>query len=169
MPHIVNSAGDEREKAKFQELYSYYSENKEALAGYYDRGITIPPTRNPGVIHHARLGSMEGNVFTIIGNRMKGRRACWSINGGNRLAALLCKHYSVSKVSETRVINDCNNSNIPLSAAKTPKKDGKGYESVRNISIPSNMKWLKQSSRPTPYNISPSQNRTCSFPAYGSS
>ena len=26
-----------------------------------------------------------------------------------------------------------------------------------------------ESSRPTPYNISPSQNRTCSFPAYGSS
>lgn len=140
----INSAEDEREKAKFQELYSYYSENKGALAGYSDRNITIPPTRNPGVIHHARLGSMEGNVFTIIGNRMKGRRACWSINGGNRLAALLCKHYSVSAVSETRVINDCNNSNIPLSAAKTPKKDGKGYEAIRNISISSNMKWLKQ-------------------------
>lgn len=87
---------------------------------------------------------MEGNVFTIIGNRMKGRRACWSIDGGNRLAALLCKHYSVSAVSETRIINDCNNSNVPLSAAKTPQKDGKGYEAIRNISISSNMKWLKQ-------------------------
>ena len=75
------------------------------------------------MIHHARLGSMEGNVFTIIGNRMKGRRACWSINGGNRLAALLCKHYSVNAA---------------------PQKDGKGYEFARNISIPSGMKWLKQ-------------------------
>ena len=27
---------------------------------------------------------------TIIGNRMKGRRACWSINGGNNLASILC-------------------------------------------------------------------------------
>lgn len=147
----INSSEDEREKSKLSELYSYYSENREALAGYYDRDITIPPTRNPGVIHHARLGSMEGNVFTIIGNRMKGRRACWSINGGNRLAALLCRHYSVSEVSETRVINECNNSNPPLSAAKTPKTDGKGFEPVRNIPIPSNMKWLKHISFYKPF------------------
>lgn len=43
---------------------------------------------------------MEGNVFTIIGIRMKGRRACWSIDGGNRIATLLCKHYSVNVDSE---------------------------------------------------------------------
>ena len=93
----------------------------------------------------ARLGSMEGNVFTIIGNRMKGRRACWSIDGGNRLAALLCKHYSVSSVFETNsVTNICESANPPLSATKAPKKDGKGYEFSRNISIPSDLKWLKQ-------------------------
>ena len=139
----INSSEDEREKAKLQELYRYYSENKEALAGYRDRGISIPPTRNPGEVFHANLGSMEGNVFTIIGNRMKGRRACWSINGGNRLAALLCKHYSVSVTPEAYGINPCESFNVPLSATKAPKKDGKGYESIRNISIPSSMKWLK--------------------------
>ena len=146
----INSTEDEREKAKLEELYRYYSENMEALAGYRDRGITIPPTRDPGVIHHARLGSMEGNVFTIIGNRMKGRRACWSIRGGNRLAALLCKHYSVSTVSDT-TINDCDSFNVPLSAAKAPKKDGNGYEFAKNISIPSGMKWLKQISACKPF------------------
>lgn len=99
----INSSEDKREKAKLQELYRYYSENKEALAGYRDRGISIPPTRNPDEVFHANLGSMEGNVFTIIGNRMKGRRACWSVAGGNRLAALLCKHYSVSVNPEAYV------------------------------------------------------------------
>lgn len=139
-----NSSEDEREKAKLQELYRYYSENKEALSGYYDRGITIPPTRDPGVIHHARLGSMEGNVFTIIGNRMKGRRACWSIDGGNRIAALLCKHYSVNPSNETKTITDRISCNAPLSAVKAPQTDGKGYEAIRNIPVPSGMKWLKQ-------------------------
>lgn len=134
---------NEHEKSRLSDLYRYYSENKEALAGYYDRGITIPPTRDPGVIHHARLGSMEGNVFTLIGNRMKGRRACWSIDGGNRLAALLCKHHSVSVTPEANGINPCESFNAPLSATKAPKKDGKGYESIRNIAIPSGMKWLK--------------------------
>ena len=90
----ANSMEDGADKEKMRELYSYYSENREALAGYYDRGRTIPPTRDPGVVHHARLGSMEGNVFTLIGNRMKGRRACWSIKGGNNLAALLCRYYT---------------------------------------------------------------------------
>ena len=38
-----------------------------------------------------RLGSIERSIFTLVGNRIKGRRACWSIAGSNRLAALLCK------------------------------------------------------------------------------
>lgn len=139
----INSTEDERERAKLQELYSYYSENKEALAGYYDRGIEIPPTREPGIIHHANLGSMEGNVFTIIGNRMKGRRACWSVNGGNNLAALLCRHYStaIPASSETSVIDTV--SVPPLSASKAPKHDGKGYEFYGNVTIPNAPSFIK--------------------------
>lgn len=139
----ADSTEDEREKAKLQELYNYYSENKEALPGYYDRGIEIPPTREPGVIHHANLGSMEGNVFTIIGNRMKGGRACWSVNGGNNLAALLCRHYStaIPTSSETSVSNTI--AAPPLSAAKAPKHDGKGYEFYGNISFPNAPSFIK--------------------------
>lgn len=147
----INSTDNEHEKSKLLELYSYYSENKEALAGYYDRGITIPPTREPGIVHHARLGSMEGNVFTIIGNRMKGRRACWSINGGNHLAALLCRHYSVNAASKENAVTSCDIVNAPLSATKAPKKDGKGYEFTKSFSIPSGMKWLKQISACKPF------------------
>ena len=36
------------------------------------------------------------------------------------------------------------NYGVPLSATKAPKKDGKGYEAIRNISVSSGMKWLKQ-------------------------
>jgi len=36
---------------------------------------------------------------------------------------------------EAKVINPCEGFNAPLSATKAPKKDGKGYKSIRNISI----------------------------------
>ena len=77
---------DERRIKKIQSLDSYFSENYDALPGYYDRGIKIPKTREPGVIHHARFGSIESNVFALIGNRMKFGRAYWSIEDGNNLA-----------------------------------------------------------------------------------
>lgn len=63
----INSSDDEQEITKLKELQRYYGENREALPGDYDRGIKIPETRQPGVVHHARLGSMESNVFTLIG------------------------------------------------------------------------------------------------------
>ena len=53
--------------------------------------------------------------------------------------------------SEQRAINDSEYFVPPLSAAKAPKKDGKGYESIRNISIPSSMKWLKNISSCKPF------------------
>ena len=140
----INSLTDEEEIAKMKELQRYYSEHKEALKGYYDRGIDIPETRDPGTIHHARLGSMESNVFTLIGNRMKGRRACWSIRGGNHLAALLCAAHTtgltrlfsplpeipVSEEKEEEWIDD----GKPISASKMPQSEGTGYEHQHNIS-----------------------------------
>ncbi len=127
-----------------RELYSYYSENRENLAGYYDRGRKIPPTREPGVVHHARLGSMEGNVFTLIGNRMKGRRACWSIAGGNNLAALLCRHYSNFDYDKQTVTKQDDKISMPaLSAASIKETSGKGYEFSGNVSIAPGLKWLK--------------------------
>ena len=68
-----------------------------------------------------------------------------------KLAALLCKHYSVNKHSGTDIASNHDNYNSPLSAAKTPKKDGKGYEFNRNISFPSRFKWLKQISICKPF------------------
>ena len=126
----INSSENEQEIAKLKELQSYYSENREALPGYYDRGIKIPETRQPGVVHHVRLGSMESNVFTLIGNRMKGRRACWSIDGVNNLAALFCKAHSTAEADlvtlKQSTLNKLNH--IKQSAGSTPKVDGKGRE-----------------------------------------
>lgn len=145
------NSSEDAEAEKLRELYSYYSENREALAGYYDRGRIIPPTREPGVIHHARLGSMEGNVFTLIGNRMKGRRACWSIDGGNNLAALLCRHYTEVDYEPMIAAGQTGDISSPvLSAASIKEISGKGYEFSGNVSLPSTSKWLRNLSHLLP-------------------
>ena len=130
----INSVANEQEKALLKELYSYYANNKDALLGYYDRGITIPPTRLPGEIHHARLGSMESNVFTLIGNRMKGRRACWSENGANHLALILCAYHTTGMenlfsvaVPASTATNETPSMDTKASAGNTPAAEGHGY------------------------------------------
>lgn len=139
-----NSVEDKSQSDKLKELYRYYKENFNALSGYYERGVKIPETRDPGVIHHAGLGSMESNVFTVIGNRMKGRRACWSVSGGNNLAALLCKRYSDGNdVSDFGEMRDVNCGCKGLSAAQIKQTSGKGYEYPFNFNTPSNMSFLR--------------------------
>ena len=145
----INSISDPAEIEKLKELRNYYAENKGSLLGYYDRGISIPQTRKPGVIHHARLGSMESNVFTLIGNRMKGRRACWSENGANNLAVLLCQRHTVGfenlfttlpamPAKEPEFVDA-----LPLySATQIPKIEGKGYEWQDRLTISGTTGWL---------------------------
>jgi len=130
----IDSVMDTQEKEALKELYCYYDNNKSALLGYYDRGIAIPETRKPGEIHHARLGSMEGNVFTLIGNRMKGRRACWSEDGANHLALILCAYHTTGlegmftdTASGAAAANDKQDYNPKASAGSTPETVGHGY------------------------------------------
>lgn len=139
----INSVTDEKEIADLKVLQRYYTENKDALKGYYDRGIDIPETREPGVIHHARLGSMESNVFTLIGNRMKGRRACWSINGGNHLGTILCAYHttglehifaSLPEVPVVKTEEEWVDAGKPISSSKMPLTTGSGHEHQHNIS-----------------------------------
>ena len=147
----VNEATDEQEKESLAELFVYYTENKDALTGYYGRDVEIPPTAQPGVIHHARLGSMESNIFTLIGNRMKGRRACWSVRGGNHLASLLCRSHSVLTddfFSELPPLpkdepEEPEDTGSPLSAAQIPETVGKSGQCYCHATLPNEV-WLKR-------------------------
>lgn len=147
----LNETTDEQEKESLAELLGYYTENKDALTGYYDRGVEIPPTAEPGVIHHARLGGMESNIFTLIGNRMKGRRACWSVRGGNHLALLLCLRHSVRTEDFFAELPplpepeppEPENAGTPLSAAQIPETVGKSGQCYCHSTLP-NEGWLKR-------------------------
>ena len=155
----INSVSDKKEIDDLQDLQRYYTENKEALKGYYDRGIDIPETREPGVIHHACLGGMESNVFTYIGNRMKDGRCCWSIDGGNNLAVILCGYHSngleyifavlpeVPAVEEEAEWVDDGN---PISSSKMPHTVGTGHEHTHNISTTNFSEFLRNISSFTP-------------------
>ena len=142
----INSTMDPEEQQKRQKLLDYFSNNTDGLVPYYRRGENLPPV-NKG-LHHARCGAMESNIFTLIGNRMKGRRACWSIRGADNLAALLClKHTGrLTGVLSSRgpiVPADIEPTPMALSAGQVSERVGKGYNGFKHAAIP-NMPWAKE-------------------------
>lgn len=146
----MDSGIEEEERDRLQELYDYYNKNKESLLGYYDRGIEIPPTREPGVLHHARLGSMESNVFTLIGNRMKGGRCNWSIDGANNLSNLLCAYHTTGmeglfaeQPADPKKEEEWIDEGKPLAAKDNKLSVGKGYDYPAAADTQGSPYWLR--------------------------
>jgi len=145
-----NSTEDEKERDNFLTLLTYFQNNKDGLVPCHRKGISLPEP--PEGIEYRRMGCMESNIFTIIGNRMKGRRALWSIDGGNNLARLLCLK-ATKKLSE--VLQSLTISALPekyaeeirvLSPSKIAKSVGKGYNGFsKAASCPAtpDYKWLR--------------------------
>ena len=151
--HVIEvesiSADDEKEREDYQKLYTYFQNNRDGLIPYHRRGLDIPEA--PEGKEYRRMGAAESNIFTIIGNRMKGRRHCWSIGGGNNLARLLClKHTGrlrgiLDNLSATVLPERyAEEITVEMSAAKVPLSEGKGYNGFHQAMIPSTQKWLKQ-------------------------
>ena len=144
----ADSTEDKIIRENFLKLLKYFSNNKDILIPCHQRGLDLPEPPKGKVYRH--MGAMESNIFTIIGNRMKGRRHCWSIRGGNNLARLLCLK-TTGKLSETLqqlgslVLPEryAEEIEIKLSAAKVPQREGKGYNGFQSAAIPMSMPWLK--------------------------
>lgn len=141
----INSTMDPEEQVKRQKLLTYFSNNKDGLIPYYRRGEKMPSV-NEG-LSPARCGSMESNIFTLLGNRMKGRRACWSVRGADNLAALLCLKHTGRLSAVLSSIGPIVPADIELvasglSSAKVPERVGKGYNGFTHGAIP-NIPWLK--------------------------
>jgi len=129
---IAEMAEDEKNKEKLTELHQYLSNNKEGLIPYKERNLKLPPA--PEGVEYRQLGTMEHHICDIIAQRMKHRKASWSIKGSENLGKILTQ-----KVCKTLYEKITNLSTIILperytqeicqiiSAAKTPTKDGKGY------------------------------------------
>ena len=136
---------DEKDKRSknAQELYKYLNNNKEGLLPYDKQGKEIPAPQE-GIIYKG-MGVQESQNCTVITLRMKNRRMRWSVNGANNLAKALYRKENkelietIDRYTDGLVFTMQMQEIVEtLSAAKAPKKDGKGnpYVDVVNAHMP---------------------------------
>lgn len=121
---------DTRSK-KARELYRYLDNNRAGLLPYDRQGKEIPEPPE-GVVYKG-MGVQENQNCTVITLRMKNRRMRWSEKGANNLAKALYRKEN-RELAETIdrytdgliLIPQAQEVVETLSAAKAPRKDGKG-------------------------------------------
>ena len=125
-------SGDPKDTASrdARQLYSYLKNNEEGLLSYDKRGIEIPKPQE-GMIYK-EMGVQENQNCTLITMRMKHRRMRWG-RGANNLAKVMYRKENrelietIDRYSDGLVTNASLGEIVEtLSAAKAPKKDGKG-------------------------------------------
>ena len=134
---------DDMRSKKARELLKYLENNREGLLPYDRQGVTIPEP--PKGILYKHMGVQENQNCTVITMRMKHRRMRWSVSGANNLAKAL---YRKENKDLIRTIDRYTDGLVftmqmmeaveVLSAAKAPKKDGKGnsYADLINRHMP---------------------------------
>ena len=131
---------DEKDKGsdKARELYQYLWNNLEGLLPYQERGIELPEA-GEGIVYK-NMGVQEDQNCTAITMRMKHRRMRWSVNGANNMAKALYRKENrelvdtIERYTDGLVfIMEMEEAVKTLSAAKAPKKDGKGNPYVEAI------------------------------------
>ena len=138
-------SSDEKDKAslKARELYKYLNNNRDGLLPYNKRGITIPEPEE-GILYKG-MGIQETQNCTVITLRMKHRRMRWSVKGANNLAKALYRKENKELTETIERYTDgliftvqMNKIAETLSAAKAPKRDGKGnpYADVVRAHMP---------------------------------
>ena len=123
---------------KARELYRYLWNNRDCLIPWRERGIRVqePPK---GTVYKD-MGVQEGQNCTVYTLRMKHRRMRWSEKGGDNMVKALYRkengelHATVGRygIGLSFPAGDCQAREI-LSAAKAPKKDGKGDPYIDRI------------------------------------
>lgn len=129
-----NSLWEEGEIKDTEELIRYYESNREGLLPYQMQGLDLP--EHPEGLEYRNMGTMENHVWSVIARRMKHNHTSWSKRGGNHLAKILAKKcsgklYEVTEKLKVRVFEEEQVEELYreiLTAAKAPKKEGKGYE-----------------------------------------
>lgn len=136
---------EEKDKSskKALELYAYLNNNKEGLLPYHKRGISIPEPQE-GILYKD-MGIQENQNCTVITMRMKHRRMRWSVNGANNMAKALYRKenkeliQTIDRYTDGLILTMQMQEIVEiLSAAKAPKKDGKGnlYVDIVNMHMP---------------------------------
>lgn len=127
---VESNAPKDNASRNARKLYHYLKANEEGLLPYHKRGVAIPQPQE-GMLHK-EMGVQENQNCTLITMRMKHRRMRWG-RGANNLAKVMYRkenrelietidRYSdglITKVALEEIVE-------VLSAAQTPKRDGKG-------------------------------------------
>ncbi len=128
---------DNRSK-RARELYKYLDNNRDGLLPYDKRGIKIPEPKE-GILYKG-MGVQENQNCTVITLRMKHRRMRWSVRGANNLAKALYRKENKELIETIDRYTDGLIFTIQmqeivetLSAAKAPKRDGKGNPYVEVV------------------------------------
>lgn len=133
---------DTRSK-KARELYKYLSNNRDGLLPYDKRGKEIPEP--PAGVVYKGMGVQENQNCTVITLRMKNRRMRWSEKGANNLAKALYRKENrelietIDRYTDGLILTlQVQEIVETLSAAKSPRKDGKGnpYADVISVHMP---------------------------------
>lgn len=139
---IENDNPQDKQSENARKLYTYLKNNEDGLLPYYKRGVPIPEPQE-GMVHKA-MGVQENQNCTLITMRMKHRRMRWG-RGANNLAKVMYRKENrelietIDRYSDGLITNICLGEIIEvLSAAKAPKKDGKGnpYPDVFGAHMP---------------------------------
>lgn len=140
---MESQEGKGKEGKKARELYRYLNHNREGLLPYDKRGIRIPEPEE-GILYKG-MGVQENQNCTTVTLRMKHRKMRWSVNGANNLAKALYRKENKELAETVGRFTDgqiaamqIQEAAETLSAAKAPKKDGKGnpYVDVIRAHIP---------------------------------
>lgn len=129
-----NSLSEDGEIGDTEELIRYYRNNENGLLPYQSQVPELP--EHPQGLEYRGMGTMENHVWSVIARRMKHNHTSWSRQGGNHLAKILAKKCSgkLYEVTERLKCPAFEEEKVEelyeeiLMSAKTPKKDGKGYE-----------------------------------------
>lgn len=135
---VASNDPTDKRSSNAKKLYEYLSNNKEGLLPYQERGIKIPEAR-PGLVYK-NMGVQENQNCTVVTLRMKHRRMRWSVSGANNLAKLLYRKENRELIDTIERYTDGLVFTMQmqevlqvLSAAKAPKKEGKGSTYVEAI------------------------------------
>ena len=128
---VENPDEKDKESKHARELLQYLRNNKHGLLPYDKQGIKIPEP-SEGILYK-QMGVQESQNCTVITMRMKHRRMRWSKAGANNLAKALYRKENKELINTIERYTDGLIFTMQmrevieiLSAAKAPKKDGKG-------------------------------------------
>jgi len=125
---LIIKTQDESAFKKRVELYNYFSNNGDILLTWQERGIELPDP--PEGVTYRNLGVQEPSNCTLITQRMKHRKGSWSEKGGDHMAKILCFRNTIGLDTILGILPEpptYESWTEPLSAAKAPQHDGKGY------------------------------------------